>query len=110
MNVSVSWSNRQGKLYTPVTSSIYNPLPNFYEPVYSDNINSQRFNAYNTVNVSFSKMFKVLNGSLISFVSVNNVLNSKNQRNLEYRGDYSQSTYDYYQKRTIYFGCVLSIK
>jgi hypothetical protein len=110
VNVSVSWSNRQGKLYTPVTSSVFNLGLNFYEPIYSDNINSQRFNSYNTINVSLSRMFKVLKGSLIGFVSVNNILNTKNQRNLEYSGDYSQSTYDYYQKRTIYFGCVLTIK
>ena len=110
VNASISWSNRQGKLYTPVTTSIYNPLLNFYEPIYSDNINSKRFNSYNTVNLSFSKIFKVLNGSLIAFASINNALNSSNQRNLEYNSDYSQSTYDYYQKRTFYFGCVFSFR
>ncbi|RPH32967.1 MAG: hypothetical protein EHM93_07245 [Bacteroidales bacterium] len=110
VNVSVSWSNRQGKLYTPIRSSVYNPTLNFYEPIYSDRINSQRYNAYHTINLSFSRMFKVLNGSLISFISVNNVLNTNNQRTLNYNRDYSQSTNDYYQKRTVYFGCVLAFK
>jgi hypothetical protein len=110
MNVSASWSNRQGKLYTPVRSSVYNPVVNFFEPIYIDDTNSNRYNNYSTINLSFSRIFSTRKNNLIAFLSINNILNTKNQRNLIYNADYSSSIYDYYQQRTIYFGCVLSFK
>lgn len=110
INVSASWSNRQGKLYTPVNSAIYNPAVNFYEPIYSSRKNSSQFKNYNIINISMSKMFSVQKSSIIAFVSVNNLLNTKNQRSLIYNANYSASKYDYYQQRTFYFGCVLSFK
>lgn len=108
-NVSVSWSNRQGKLYTPVIGSSYNPSVNFYEPIYGDNINSNRFKNYNTINLSVNRMISVNKSNLIVFFSINNLLNSGNPKSLNYSKDYSNSTIDYYQRRTLYFGCVLEI-
>lgn len=110
VNVSASLSNRQGKLFTPVNSSIYNPAVNFYEPIYSSSINSNQLKNYSTINISMSKMFSMAKRNLITFVSVNNLLNTKNQRSLIYSADYSASTYDYYQRRTFYFGFVISFE
>jgi len=110
MNMAISWSNRQGKLYTPIGSSIFNVQTNFYEPLYSNETNSNRFNNYNSINLSLSKMFMLQKCNLLAFISTNNLLNTKNQKNLNYNSDYSQSTYGYYQMRSVYFGIVLSFK
>ena len=109
-NVSVSWSNRQGKSYTPVSFSIYNPDVDFYQPLYSDNLNSKRFGNYNTIILSLNKMFSIHNSSLIVFISIFNLFDTKNPKSIIYNNDYSVSTFDYYQRRSVYFGCVLSFK
>jgi hypothetical protein len=109
-NVSVSWSTRQGKYYTPVNSSIYNPEVDFYQPVYSESINSQRFGNYNTINLSLNKMIAIHKSSLVIFTSIFNLLNTNNPKSMIYNRNYSAGSYDYYQKRSIYFGCMLSFK
>jgi hypothetical protein len=109
-NASIAWSNRPGRFYTPVSSTIYNPDVDFYQPVYSENTNSERYGNYNTLNLSVNKMFAVRKSSLIAFASIFNMLNTKNPRNLVYNKDYTSGTFDYYQKRSIYFGCVLSFR
>jgi len=110
LNVSVAWSTRQGRFYTPLSSSIYNPNVDFYLPVYSESINSKRFGNYNTINLSLNKMFTIHKSSLIVFASIFNVLDSKNPKSVIYNKDYTSITFDYYQKRSIYFGCMLSLK
>ncbi len=109
-NASVSWSTRQGKYYTPVNYSIYNPEVDFYQPVYSENINSQRFGNYNSINLSINKMIAIHKNSLVIFASIFNLLNTNNPKSMIYNKNYSAGTYDYYQKRSIYFGCMLSFK
>ena len=109
-NISVAWSNRQGRFYTPVSSAVYNPIVDFYQPVYSENLNSKRFGHYNTINLSLNKMFTIQKSSLIAFCSIFNFFDTKNPKSIIYSKDYSVGSFDYYQKRSIYFGCVLSFK
>jgi hypothetical protein len=110
LNVSVAWSTRQGRFYTPVNSSIYNPDIDFYQPVYSESLNSERFGNYNTINLSINKMLKIHNSSLVVFASIFNVLDTKNPKSMIYNKNYSAGSLDFYQKRSVYFGCVLSLK
>ena len=110
LNVSVAWSTRQGRCYTPVSSSVYNPGVDFYLPVYDESIISKRFGNYNTINLSLNKTLNIRKSSLIVFVSIFNVLDTKNPKIMIYNKDYSVESFDYYQKRSIYFGCVLSLK
>ena len=110
INVSVAWSTRQGRFFTPVSSAVYNTNIDFYEPVYSESKNSERIGNYNTINLSLNKTFTVHKSSLIVFLSIFNALDTKNPRNMIYNKDYSSGAFDYYQKRSVYFGCVLSLK
>ncbi len=55
-------------------------------------------------------MFVVNKSSLVVFTSVFNILNTKNPESMIYNRDYSSGTYEYYQRRSIYFGCVLSLR
>lgn len=110
INVSIAWSNRQGRFYTPVISAVYNSLIDFYQPVYSENLNSKRFGNYNTINLSVNKMFAIHQSSFIVFASVFNLLDTKNPMKIIYSKDYSVGRFDYYQKRSFFFGCVISLK
>ena len=49
-------------------------------------------------------MFSIQDSKLIAFVSIFNLLDFRNQNGVEYNHDYTQSTYDYYQRRSVYFG------
>jgi len=110
LNISASWSTRRGRFYTPVSYSTYNPDVDFYQPIFSENTNSKRLGNYNTINLSLSKMFAFRKSSLIVFASVFNMLNTKNPKSMIYNKDYTLGSFDYYQKRSIYFGCALSFK
>ncbi len=109
-NISVAWSTRQGKKYTPISYAIYNPNIDFYEPIYSSSENYKRYGNYNTINMSINKMFRVHNCSLLAFVSIFNLLNTQNPKNIIYNKEYTTNTFECYQKRSIYFGIALSFK
>ncbi|GEM_PF-2856028 len=109
LNLALSWSNRQGKLYTPVTGANYNPIVDFYEPVYDNSPNSRRFNHYNSINLGLSRVFSFNRKGLVVFVSVFNLLDSRNQKGMVYSRDYSRAENDYYQARSFYFGCMLML-
>jgi hypothetical protein len=109
-NASLSWSNRQGKTFTPVHSSVYNPDVDFYQPLFSAESNLGKYGNYNTFNLSVSKMFALGKSNLIGFISIFNLLNTSNQKSCVYNSDYSVYTFDYYQKKSVYFGLVLSFK
>ena len=109
-NASLSWSNRQGMAFTPVHSAVYNPEVDFYQPLYNTASKPEKFENYNTFNLSVSKMLALGKSNLIAFFSIFNLLNTSNQENVVYTRDYSDCTFEYYQKRSIYFGMVLSFK
>jgi hypothetical protein len=110
INVSVAWSTRQGRFFTPVSSAVYNPGIDFYQPVFIEGINSERIGKYSTINLSMNKTLTIHKSSLIVFLSIFNVLDTKNPKSIIYSKDYSAGSFDYYQKRSVYFGCVLSMK
>lgn len=109
-NISASWTHRKGKLYTPINASIYNSFVDFYQPIFSDNFNSKRHGSYNTINISLNRMFSLnKKHNIILYASIINLLNTNNQKNIIYSKDYSTSIYEYYQKRSLYFGVVMSL-
>jgi len=105
-NIAVTYITRPGKYYTPVINSSYNKLVDFYEPVFSNDINSWQYEDYNNLSISLSRYFQFMKKSMIVFVSINNILNSKNQSDVFYNFDYSNYYSDYYQQSTFYFGAV----
>ncbi|RLD65247.1 MAG: TonB-dependent receptor [Bacteroidetes bacterium] len=105
-NIAVTYITRPGKYYTPVVNSSYNELVDFYGPFYNNDINSRQYEGYNNMSISLSRYFQFMKKSMIVFVSINNILNSKNQSDVFYNFDYSKHFYDHYQQRTIYFGAV----
>jgi hypothetical protein len=107
--LSLSSILREGANFTPVISSNYIQQLDSFEPVFSSDINSEQYGAYNTVNITLNRYLKFKKNSLILFCSINNIFDRANERNLVYNFDYSNSSKEFLQKRSIYFGGVFSI-
>jgi hypothetical protein len=105
-SLTLSYLARPGDYYTPVAFSFFNNQTNLYQPIFSNNINSSQYRAYNRIDVSISRYFKFNKTALITFASLNNILNTKNESRVLYNSDYTETHFDNYALKTIYFGIV----
>ncbi len=105
-SLALSYIGRPGTSFNPVTGSIFDDKTGFYKPDFSPDLFSLQYKSYNRIDLSFSKYMRLKKNALVVFVSLNNVLNNKNERKVLYNVDYSYSHFDYFQFRTIYFGAV----
>ena len=105
-SLTLSYLARPGDCYTPVAVSYFDSQTNFFLPLFSSNINSIRYKAYNRIDISISRYFKFGKTALITFASLNNILNTNNESEVLYNSDYSKTHFDHYELRTVYFGLV----
>lgn len=104
-NVSINYTIRPGYRYTPLKGvDKYN---DYYIPIYGI-YNTDRYNAYSSLDLSINRYFKIKKTGVVVYASVNNLLNRANQQYIYYNHDYTEPLYRYYQKRTFYFGFRLS--
>lgn len=91
----------------PVYSSQWNSDANAYEPTYGE-LEEYQLGTYNRLDLSMSKYMSFRNWSMTLYLSINNLLNTKNETNaVYYSKDYSDTYKKYHTLRTFYFGCVL---
>lgn len=109
VNVAFSYVGRSGTQFTPIETSTFNTSANAFSPEYANGVNSESLNNYNSINVTFNKVFKVKDNALISYFSINNIFDSENQRSRLYSEDYSSFTFDYLQPFTMYFGVMYKL-
>ena len=100
------YKHRQGRYYLPITGRSYHETTDTYIPEYAHIEEGLRLSDYRLLDVSFSRMFSVGGGVLITFISVNNILDFKNLRGYEYNEDYSEKSADYFSRRVLFFGGV----
>lgn len=105
-SLTLTYLARPGNYYTPVTITNFDNQTSFSQPQFSNNINSSQYNAYNRIDISLSRYFKFNKTALIVFASLNNILNTKNESEVLYNSDYTETHFDNYQLRTVYFGLV----
>lgn len=105
-SLTLAYLARPGDCYTPVAVSYFDSQTNFFLPLFSSNINSSRYKAYNRVDISISRYFTFGKTALITFASLNNILNTNNQSEVLYNSDYTKTHFDCYELRTVYFGLV----
>ncbi|RXQ96644.1 hypothetical protein EO244_03185 [Ancylomarina salipaludis] len=110
INLSATWIARPGLRYTPVKEALYNTTIDAWQPVLSENINSDRYANYNNLSVNASRIIQIGKVSIIAFASVTNLLNKKNQNTKQYNMDYSSSKFNYFEKRIYYFGLIWQLK
>ncbi|MFY7787440.1 MAG: TonB-dependent receptor [Thermoflexibacteraceae bacterium] len=105
-SLSVSYMTREGRYYTPIVGAMYQPTIDTYQPIWSQNINSAQYGAYHNVSLTANRVFKVGKAALVVFASVNNLLNTQNERQFLFEKGYQNWTVDTYQLRTFYMGVV----
>ena len=108
LSVSLITLYRHGTYYRPVIDRNYDNSLNVYKPVYASRNNMRRYPDYLKLDMSVSKLWSVSRDmGVITFVNVSNILDHDNVRDKTYNSDYTESTYEYYSKRTIYFGATV---
>ena len=80
-----------GLPYTPVTSSTYDSDNDVYVPLIGK-IYSQRFDAFNQLDIRVDRKFIYDTWILTAYVDIQNLYNAKNSQNIQYSYDYSQKT------------------
>ncbi len=105
-SLALTYIGRPGTFYNPITSSTFSNKTNFYEPFFSNDLFSRQYNNYNRLDFSLSKYIRLKNNALITFVSLNNALNTHNESRILHNSDYLSYRFDYFQFRLLYFGAV----
>lgn len=104
--LALVYMSRPGTFYNDITGGDFDAQTSFYVPIFSDNLYGARYGNYNRFDLILSKYIPFGKSALISFVSLNNVFDTKNQLEAVYSKDYSSKSFDFYQRRTVYFGAV----
>lgn len=108
-SLALTYTSRPGIYYTEVIGSRYDTQTHFYEPIFSNNLYNAQFGSYHRFDMSLSKYITLKKSAIIAFVSLNNLLNTQNERAALYSKDYAIRYVDFYQFRTLYFGLVWQI-
>ena len=110
LSVGLIYIGRPGSylLYYPVTSSEWNSDANAYEPLYGS-LDEFQCGPYNRLDLSMSKYMRFNKYALTIYLSINNILNTKNETNeIYYNLNYTANYRKYHTLRTFYFGFVIS--
>jgi len=105
-SASLSYTGRPGTYYHTVTSTQYNNELDVYKPLFQDDLYSSQYGNYNRVDLTINKYIPLKKTALAVFLSVNNLFDIKNQKKVLYNKNYTERSYDYYQRRSLYFGGV----
>lgn len=105
-SLAVVYMGRPGALYTPIVYPSSDDRTALDKPAFSSDLYSAQYGSYNRLDISLSRYFSFRKQALIPFISINNLLNTKNDREIVYNADYSKSRFNPYQLRTLYFGLI----
>ena len=105
-SLALTYLSRPGTYYNEITGSTFDDRKSFYKPIFSDDLYNLQYGNYNRFDISLSKYIRMKNNALITFISINNVFNKKNENSALYDADYANKDFDFYQLRTVYFGLV----
>ncbi|WKN45707.1 TonB-dependent receptor plug domain-containing protein [Tunicatimonas pelagia] len=112
--ISPQWSlssifiHRQGTFYQSVVDRVYNSELEVYAPTYASADQALRLPDYNVIDLSISRVWPLSEKlSAVAFGNINNVLNHRNVRGIDYNQDYSQPFNKLFAQRTFYAGVIL---
>lgn len=109
LNISLIMLYRQGTFFSLLTGKRYDDNLEVYEPFFAPKTDRVRYPDYLKADLSVSKMWSLSDKlGLITFINVSNVLNRDNIRDKIYNFNYTESAYEYFSKRTVYFGGMIN--
>jgi len=105
-SLNLTYMGRPGTYVTPIEEARYRSDLDLYEPLFGQEVNTDRLPAYHNFSLGLSKFFLLPKGSLILFFSINNFLDRINPIDYWYNRDYSERSLAPLSRRTLYFGAV----
>ncbi len=100
---------RQGTHFQPLNMASFNPELGLYEPTFLSKNQMKRLPDYLLVDLNMSRIWTINDTmGLVTFVGINNLLDRKNIRGINYNMDYSQPFDELFSQRTFFFGGVLN--
>lgn len=96
-SLSLSYIGRPGTSFNPIIGATFDINTGFNKPNFSTDLFSAHYKSYNRLDLSFNKYMRLKKNALVVFVSLNNILNFKNEREVLYNIDYSAKHFNYYQ-------------
>lgn len=98
---------REGTYFAEISGSSFDQDLGVYIPSFNE-VPGQ-FSAYQNVSISASKLHPISDKlAAVYFLSLNNIFDHKNERDLIYTEDYSQAEAAYFSRRLLYFGLSLN--
>lgn len=107
--IALSYTTRPGTLYSSVSGSAFIHETGTYMPLYSDWYDTG-YPAYHRLDLTLNKYIPLGRCALTLYLSVNNLLDTKNPAKILYNTDYTFRSYLYLQRRSFYFGLVFTLK
>ena len=108
-STTLSYLSRPGIPYTSISGSTYEPVNRTYIPNFSNDFFDSQYGNYHRLDLSLSRFFQLKKNAMIVFLSLNNILNLKNDKTVQYNFDYSLKSFESYQLRSLYFGMVFQL-
>lgn len=106
--VALSYTTRPGTLYSSVSGSVFVPEAGTYMPLYMDWYDT-RYPTYHRLDLTVNRYIPLGRYAITLYLSVNNLLDTKNPGSVLYNADYTESSWLYLQRRSLYFGIVFSM-
>lgn len=106
--VAISYTTHQGMLYSSVSGSVFVPEAGTYMPLYMDWYDT-RYPTYHRIDLTVNRYIPLGKYALTLYLSVNNLLDTKNPGSVFYNMDYTENSWLYLQRRSFYFGVVFSM-
>ncbi len=104
---SALYNIRDGGYHTSVNDVTFMSDLNAYRPTFNRVPNNKKFDPYNILNLNVNHIAFIKGKmNIVSFLALNNILNTKNQRNIYFNEDFTNSEFEYYQRFNMYFGVV----
>jgi hypothetical protein len=102
---------RSGAPYTPILGARLDSESGFFAPQYAPESGTSRLPNYFRTDLTVSKFIRRENqNTLVLYAVLSNVLNTRNVSSYSYSADYTQTNPEYFQRRFLYFGAVLTLQ
>lgn len=103
------WIFRQGIRYQPVIAATLDETLEAFEPQYAGLDSRVHLTPYRLIDLNVSKLIPISEDlTIIAFGNVSNVVDFQNIREISYNRDYSATTDQLFNRRTVYFGVIFN--
>lgn len=111
--LTLAYVNRPGQYYNFIDTGVFSEELNDFVPLYDESFvfNQDQYPVYQNLTLSYSKYFLIsARTAMVTYLSVNNVLNHKNIESVYYNTDYTAHYHNTYQPFAIYMGALVKLK